>query len=328
MKDKGLVIGVAVVAVAVVVGIFTLAKPRAVKVTAAGIQAAQKAGPAVAAGKAGKAALAAPAKKAISKDMGALTVKMAGRKDRDVSLRAKVFKAVDSKSSVFSGTITTNRMSELAPGTYDIEIETVPAKIYKGINVAKGRETLEDLGSVIGSIEIKAVGSSNRPASYPVKIFHANSGAAAAGGSTNRPIDIVAGAYDLEIGSAPKQVKKGVKIEAGKETVLDIGIPGAILVKAVDDTGKEAKGSVRIKKAGDQEIVSSAVINRPFDIAEGVYTVESVTSPSVKKSDVKVVPGQETVVELVLPAAPVPAPRPALPLKPAAPAAAAAPAKK
>jgi hypothetical protein len=182
-------------------------------------------------------------------------------------------------------------------------------KIYKGINVAKGRETVEDIGRVTGSIEIKALGASKKPAAYPVKVMYPRTGTAVTTASANRPVDVVAGIYDIEIGSSPKQARKDVRIEGGKETVIDIGSAGAILVKAVDETGKETKGSVKIRKAENSEVVATHVLGKQMEILPGTYIVESAVNPSVSKKDVKVDAQEETVVELIIPAPPAPAPK-------------------
>lgn len=312
MKGKGLVVGAVAVAVIVVAGIFMLSKPKPAPATA---QTAVKAkGAAVKPGM----PPAAPVKKAISKDMGALTVKVSDAKGKDAALRIRAFRAVDSRSSVLAGAFVSNRTQELAPGSYDIEIETAPVKIYKGINVAKGRETVEDLGRVTGSVEVKAAGVSKKPAAYPVRVMFAKSTTVVASGVCNRPIDVIAGSYDIEIGSAPKQFRKDVKVEGGKEAVIDIGGSGAIMVKAVDEAGKASKGSVRIKKSENSEPVTTAAVNKLIELMPGSYMVESAANPAIVKKDVKVAAQEEVTVELVIPEPLPPAPRPAPAVKPAA----------
>lgn len=292
MKDKKLVIAAIAFLVVVAIGLFFIVKPKDAK---------QPAKPA-AAGKVSKAVPAPESKKAISKDMGALIVKLTGSKGTDVTLRMKVFRHVDSRSSILAGMHTTNRAIELSPGTYDIEIETMPAKIYKGVNVAKGRETVENLGRVTGSLEVKAAGPGNKAVSYPVRVLHSKTTVPAATGVSNRPIELVAGVYDVEIGSMPKQVRKDLKIEAGKEQTLDAGAAGVIAVKVIDESGKEVKGFVRIKKAEGGDVVASPAASRPVELMAGTYIVESAANPNVRKSDVKVIAGEEVSVELVMPA--------------------------
>jgi hypothetical protein len=312
MKDKGLVIGAIAVVAVVIIGVVFMAKPKAAKPAA----------PAAATAKAGKV-MPAPAKKALSKDMGGLTVKLQGANDKDLAVRIKAFKAVDSRSSVLVKAFGSNVMQELTPGAYDLELETMPAKIYKGIKVSKGRESVENLGRVTGTLEVKALNSAKKTASYPVRVLYAKTNVAAAG-SANRPMEIVAGIYDIEIVSMPRQVRNDVRIDAGKVASVDIGTAGRLVVKAVSEEGKEVRGYVRVKKTENGELVTSSAANKPIELLPGSYMVESTSTPMQTKKDVIIKAGEETVVEFVLQAPPAPAPRPVAPPKPAA----AAPAKK
>lgn len=310
MKDKGLVIAAIAVLVVIIIGVVIFSKPKAPKPDVQGLAA-----PAVTV-KAGKVSPVIPAKKPISKDMGALTVKILGDKDKEVFIRARAFRAVDSRSSVLSTAFITSRTLELLPGTYDIEIETVPVKIYKGIKVANGRETVEDLGRPTGSFEVKAVNSAKKAIAYPVKVLYAKSNVVAASGLANRPMEIVAGVYDVEIASIPVQAKKDVRIDAGKEVSVDSGASGTLIVKFVDAAGKAVRGSARIKKSVSGELIASPAVNKPVDILPGLYTIEMMSKPPQVKNDVNIIVGEETSVDFAIQA---PAVKPAAP-KPAAPA--------
>ena len=130
MKNKSIV---AVTAVAAVVAVVIFIKHSFIH-----SHAAKKAVSAARAEKSRPAA-AVPAKKLFSKGMGGLTVKAHGANDKPQSLRIKVFR-VDSKNmSVFVAAFNTERMQELTPGTYDLEIETTPAQIYKNVTVCEGK---------------------------------------------------------------------------------------------------------------------------------------------------------------------------------------------
>ena len=317
MKNKNLVIGVAVAALVLIVALVIMKPVAARKAPAqAAAPSAQKAVKAVPAS-AGKAVPAAK-KPVISKDMGGLTVKLLNAKDKEVSARVRAFKMIDGKSGVYVSSFRTNIMQELVPGTYDIEVETMPSKIYRGINVPKDREATEDLGRVTGSLEVKALGGNKKPATYPVRVLQVKTNLPAASIVANKPIEIVAGVYDIEIGSAPRQVKKDVRIDAGKETVIDIGSAGSLNVKAADETGKEARLIVKVKKAENGEVVATGTSNRVLDIMPGLYIIEIASRPVQTKNDVKISAGEETLVDIVVPAPPPPAPKPVTPVKPAA----------
>ncbi len=253
---------------------------------------------------------ATPIKKQLSKDMGGLTVKTLNSKGKEAVLRIRAFRATDSKSSTYASSFTSNRMQELLPGSYDIELDTVPQKIYKNIKVAKGQELTEDLGAVTGAVSVKALNSQKKEANYPVRIVSAKSGDILIATSTNKAIDIVPGLYDVEIGTAPKQVKKDVRVEASKEVNIDLGCTtGTLLVKAVDENGKEARYSVRIAKAENNEVVVTGITNRPIEIVQGLYNIEVQSRPAQTKKDALVNAGEEQSAEFIVQTPPPPAPR-------------------
>lgn len=297
MKSKNLIVGLVVAAI-VVISILFVAKPfTAKKEIKKNVPAAK--------GRAAKPVV--PIKKAFAKDMGGLTVKILDSKNRDMVLRVRAFKSIDSRFSTYAASFTSNIMQELAPGSYDIEIDTIPQMIHKGISVSKGKETVQNLGHLTGSINVKALNAKKKDASFPVRILYAKSNITAASTSTNRPIEIAPGVYDIEIGTLPAQSKKDIKLDAGKEAALDIGCTtGNLVVKALDENKKEVRYSTRIKKAGTGEIVTSSTSNRLIEILQGTYDVEVLSSPVQAKSDVKVAPGEEASVEFLVQAPPAP----------------------
>ena len=267
------------------------------------------------------------AEKTFSKDMGGLTIRTLNAGNRPAALRAKLFKAVDPGSAVYAGPLVANKMRELAPGSYDIELDTAPQKIYKGIKVSAGRETIEDLGCLTGILNVKIMNAKNKAASYPIKIYHVDTGEMVIAVMTNRPLELLAGTYDIEIGTLPKILEAGVVVEPGKEKALDLGIvTGTLIIKAVDEKGierRDARQTVNVKKTGTNEPILKTKVNRRFEIRQGTYNVEIGTLPPQINKDVKVKPGEDTVVEVVIHASsrekpPVPAaslPRIALPAK-------------
>lgn len=256
----------------------------------------------------------APIKKAISKGKGALLVKIADSRKKEMPLRIRAFKSQGSRSSIYTATFTANRAQELPAGTYDIEIDTAPQKLYKNVRVAEGRENIEDIGSVTGSINIKALNAKKLAGSYPVRIAYSKSNDTAAVTTTNKPIEILPGAYDIEVGTLPRQIKTDVKVEAGREAVLDLGCTtGALLVKAFDDAKKEARYSVRITKSANDEFVGTTTTNRPVELLKGIYNVDVLSNPRQTQRDLRVNEGEETGVEFL-----VQAPKAAAPMPPRA----------
>ena len=300
MKNRGLVIAIAAV-VAILVIIF-IVRPIVSKGHAKKVSKAEKI----------KTAAALPAKKTFSKGMGGLTVKIKDAKDKPQYLRVRAFNADSKNSSVFITAFGSERMQELPPGAYDIEIETLPVKLYKNINVSEGKETIEDLGAITGSLNVKALNSKKKEAPLTVKVIYSKSNLMVATVTANRPADIVSGVYDLDIETLPRQTKNGVKINAGKETLLDLGVvSGSVVVKAVNEDGKEARAAVRIKNPANNTIVTSTITNRALEVAPGEYDIEVLSTPVQAKKGVRVNAGEETTIEVSIksqPAAQPPGP--------------------
>ena len=169
----------------------------------------------------------------------------------------------------------------------------------------RARDRVEDLGSITGSINIKALDAKRRDARYPVNILNSKSKAIIMTGMTNRPFELMPGIYDIDIATSPHQIKKDVKVKAGSETFIDLGSNiGSILVKAVDETGKDARYNARLLKSETNEQVAYISTNRPAEVLEGTYSVELASTPRQTKKDVKVSAGQETVVEFTVQAPP------------------------
>ena len=289
MKNKGLIV-VAVVIVALIAVFLVVKKPNISKAVVAKGKIAEKAFARTA---------AAPAKRIIPKDRGALVVKFLDYKGKEINTRLKAFKVVDSDSSIYAASFTANRPQDLLPGSYDIELDTVPQKIYRNVAVSAGKENSKDLGSITGNVNIKALASNKKNASYRVKIMENKSNNVLVMAVTNRPVDIISGIYDIEVESFPKYVKKDVKIEAGKENVLDWGLAsGALTVKAVDVDKKEVKSNLRITK--NNEVIFLGQANRPVEVLEGLYNIEILSKSAQSKKDVKVTAGEETVVEFTV----------------------------
>ena len=269
----------------------------------------------------------AAAKKMISKGKGALTVKIFNSKNAEIPMRVKIFKAVNSDSSVYAASTVGSRMQELVPGTYDIEIDTVPQKIFKNIKVNEGKETVQDLGCVTGSLIVRVVNAKKGPAYYPLRVLYGNTNEMVTAFMTNKALEIIPGVYDIEIGTSPRQYKKDVKVEAGKEMITDLGcLTGTLTVKTVDESKKDVRCSVRITRADTNEIVSATMSNKPLELVKGKYNVDVMSSPKQSKKDVSINIGEDSVVEFVISPPPQGAARatspkvaakPALPKQPA-----------
>jgi hypothetical protein len=270
----------------------------------------------------GKAAATVPDKKTFQKGMGGLSVKAKNSKGSDMSLRVKAFRSDGSSSSVFVSAFASARMQELSPGTYDIELDTVPAKIFKDIKVSDGKETVEDLGALTGAINVKALNSKKKEMYVLFRTTYPKSNLLVATATTNRPLETIPGVYNVEIETLPRQVKNDVKVEGGKETIVDLGIvSGALNIKAADDNGKDVRLPARIRNASTNTVVASGMTNNPIEVTPGAYDIEVMSMPPQAKKAIKVAAGEDTDVTFVVnPPAPPPVKTPPSPVK--------APAKK
>lgn len=256
--------------------------------------------------KADKKIPAAPAKKAISKGKGALVIEIIDSKDKNMTVGIKAFKNVDNRSSVYAANFMSNKSHELLPGTYDIEVATTPAKIYKNIKVSEGRENIEKLGKITGSINARLLNAQKKEVRYVMRIVYPNTTTILTAGVTNKPMEVVPGTYDIEIETLPKYINKGVKVEAGKEALLDIGVvSGTLFVKAADNSGKEVREAIRITRSSNNEFVSSSITNRRIELLEGSYNIEVMSNPKQLKKDIAVKAGEEAMAEFTVQPPPV-----------------------
>ena len=253
------------------------------------------------------------AQKVISKGKGALTVRIANSKNMEVPMRIKAFRVIDGRSSIYTASFVGGRMQEVTPGIYDLEVDSVPQKIFKNIKVAEGKETIEDLGCVMGSIAVRTINAKKATAYYPMRILYSNTNDMVTAYMTNKTMEIVPGTYDIEIGTSPRLYKKDVKVDSGKEVIIDMGcVVGSLMVKTVDENGNNVRSSVRITRADTNEIVSSTTSNKLIDLGKGIYNIEVLSNPKQFKKDVKVNIGEESAAEFVMSA-------PIVPQKPAKP---------
>ena len=241
------------------------------------------------------------AKKAISKGKGGLTVRILNYKNAEIPMKAKIFKAVNADSSVYASSTVGGRMMELLPGTYDIELDTVPQKIFKNVKVNEGKETIKDLGCVTGALIVKTINAKKAPAYFPLRVLYGRTNDMVTAFMTNKPLEIIPGTYDIEIGTSPRQYKKDVRVEGGRESIVDMGcLTGTLIVRVKDENMKDVRCNVKVLKTGTNEMVSSSSSNKPVELGKGKYNIEVMSSPRQSKKDVTVNTAEESVVEFTV----------------------------
>lgn len=268
---------------------------------------------------AGAAQGKAEVKKTFKEGMGGLTVKLANVNGTEKMQKVRVYKVALPKSSSYISTFMTNRMQEMSPGVYDVLIDTTPQMIYKQITVSNGKETVEDIGCVTGMVTIKAVSQAKKPVNFPVRVYYPGSKMLAASALANKPFEVLAGTYDIEIATAPAQYKNGFKVEKGKENVADLGATtGMLFIKALDENGAVADRPVRVKKAGMNEVVGSGSTNRAIELVAGAYDVDILSRPVQAQKNITVKTGEETSINVIVAIPPKPAAKTVAAPKPAA----------
>lgn len=245
------------------------------------------------------------AKKIISKGKGALKVNILNSKNAEIPMKVRMFRANSSTSSIYAASTVGGRTQELLPGTYDLEVDTAPQKIFKNIRINEGKETVANLGCVTGSLLIKALNAKKSPAYYPLRILYSRTNDMVTTFMTNKPLEIVPGVYDIEIGVLPRQHRKDVRVNAGKESVIDLGcLTGTLMVKVTGADKKEARYTIRVITADTNEIISSGRSNKPIELGAGRYNIEVLSYPRQSKKDVVINAGEESAVEFTVNTAP------------------------
>lgn len=322
MKNKIFIFVTVIIAIALIAAIFVLVKkPHILTSIKNKIKAAAKApAKAAAATPAAKAAATAPVAKAgqkpavaapqkpISKDRGALTVKAVTWNNQPAAYKMRAFRVTDKRSSEYIEPITANKTSELLPGAYDLVIDTLPQKIYKGVKVDLGKETVEDIGCMAGAMKVNILNAKGKPATYPMRVMHAKTNIMVTALTASKaPVELLPGIYDLEVGTTPKEFRRNVKIESGKETAIDLGcITGSLTISVIDANNKPVRTTARVKKVDTNETVYAGAANTSIELLAGTYTVEVLTKPSQTYKDVVVKIGEDTKVTQA-PPAPAPA---------------------
>jgi uncharacterized membrane protein len=199
----------------------------------------------------------------------------------------------------------TNKPAELLPGTYDLELDTIPQKIYKNVKVVKEKEQTENPGAMTGSLIVKALNAQRKDAVCYVRVLQPKGTDAIASVLTNKPLELLPGVYNLDIGTIPRQLRKDVKVELGKQTAVDLGCQvGVLLVKALDAENKPARYNARVARSDNKEYITNVATNQPSEIMQGTYNVEIYSVPRQEKKDVKITAGEETAIEFIVPPSP------------------------
>jgi hypothetical protein len=126
----------------------------------------------------------------------------------------------------------TNKTLEVIPGVYDIEIGTSPRQYKKDVEIEAGKETIEDLGCLTGTLVIKTTDENKRDVRIGVRITKADTNEIVSAAMSNRPIELMKGKYNVDIMSSPRQTRKDISVNTGEESVAEFTVSTAAPVRA------------------------------------------------------------------------------------------------
>jgi hypothetical protein len=127
----------------------------------------------------------------------------------------------------------TNKGLEIIPGVYDVEVGTSPRQYKKDVKIEPGKETIADLGCITGTLLVRTVDENKKEVRTSVRITRADTNEVVSSATSNKPVELIKGKYNIDVMSSPRQSKKDVAVDTGAESVLDFVVaPPAAPVKA------------------------------------------------------------------------------------------------
>ena len=159
---------------------------------------------------------------------GAIIVKAINSKEKDMMASIRMMYP---KSNFLAAVAVTNRQMEMIPGVYDMIIETMPRQTKNNFKIEAGKVNVLDLGVVSGALIVKAVDENKKAVRMGVRVKSVGTNTAIASMVTNNAIELIPGAYDVDILSKPVQAKKDIKITAGKDTVIEAAVSPQLVQK-------------------------------------------------------------------------------------------------
>ena len=230
-----------------------------------------------------------------------LRVEVAGPEDREVDARVLLYEP--GAETLVAG-FNAWRDNVVAPGTYDVWIETVPPVLYPELDLPEGSQTIVRLG--VGSFDFSGLdGQSVDP--YQVNVNHPPEGEQLGYllDPGEEPYYVLGGTYMLalypSISSNAPQAVFHTAIAAGQHTELQLG---ALDLLGVDGE-KLRPSTVEFRRPGSQEAVTRFTQAEPYFyyVAPGAYDVWYTMSWTCGSwsgwlEDVVIEPSQITVTSL------------------------------
>ena len=203
------------------------------------------------------------------------------------------------KDIVFVGR--TGHPASLVTGTYDVEIPVHPTLWIRGIVIESGRTVDRTIGGY-GRILINGKNSSGKLLENVFGVFtHDDKNDIVVEGITNEPSEcILAGIYDVVVNIEPRIIKESVRIEAGRDTILELPQSGRLEVRGKNAMGDQLKTEkTYIYKPGERESPSVyGLVNSPGELQPGIYDVGVDLAPEVWFEGIEIVSGRERIIDL------------------------------
>ena len=126
----------------------------------------------------------------------------------------------------------TGHPASLVAGAYDVKIPVHPILWIRDVVVENGKTTDRAVGGY-GRILINGKDSTGKPLENDFDVYTSNDEKEIViGGITNKPSEyILAGAYYIEVDIEPRVTMEGVRIEAGRDIVLNLPQSGLLEVE-------------------------------------------------------------------------------------------------
>ncbi len=195
----------------------------------------------------------------------------------------------------------TGHPASLVAGAYDVKIPVHPILWIRDVVVENGKTTDRTVGGY-GRILINGKDNTGKPLENDFDIYTSNDEKEIViGGIANNPSEyILAGTYDIEVDIDPPVTMEGVRIEAGRDMVLNLPQSGLLEVRGKNALGEPLKtNKVLIYMSGERTSPSvHSLVNSPGELSPGIYDVRVDLEPEVWFRDVDIVSGEERVIDL------------------------------
>lgn len=195
----------------------------------------------------------------------------------------------------------TGHPASLVAGAYDVKIPVHPTLWIRDVVIENGKTTDLAVGGY-GRVLINGKDSTGKPLENDFGVYtHDDKKDIVIRGITNEPSEyILAGTYDIKVDTEPRIFKEAVRIEADRDTVLDLPQSGRLEVRGKNALGELLKtNKVLIYMSGERASPSvHSLVNSPGELQPGIYDVRVDVAPEVWFERVEIVSGEERVIDL------------------------------